>query len=222
MWKVAVAVVVGVPAIYLLYTLFVVLRLVIEARRWKRACAPRLLTVDWRLFTLFPVDIEDPITLTITLHRGERRFSFTVFRSILSSSGSRFTRVKVEPIALSKHLGGRVSIESKHDPYGSVYMPKDGVEVHTFGNEELDAVYSLREDTSRRRGPNNLALLCSAFTDSDVRAHMAAYGGSVAFEYGHMTVVPGAREKPFLDGVEQVARLADALDDAVKGAGPYR
>jgi hypothetical protein len=35
-------------------------------------------------------------------------------------------------------------------------------------------------------------------------------------------VKPGSRGAPFLDGIEQVARLADALDGAVKGRGPYR
>jgi hypothetical protein len=222
MWKVAVAVVVGLPALYVLYTLWITLRLVIEAWRLKRRCAPRRLKVEWKLFVLFPVDLVEPIVLTVTLHRGERRFSFTLFRSLISDW--RFTRVKVETLALSNHLCGRVAVEPKDDPYGieAVYMPKDQVEVHTFGSEEMDARYRLREDTSRRNAPHNLALLCSAFTHPDVRTQMDAFGGSLAFEYGYMSVTPGSRDQPFLDGIEQVARLADALDDAVKGTGPYR
>jgi hypothetical protein len=222
MWKIAVAVVLGLLAVYALYTLFVVLRLVIEAWRLKRKCAPRRLKVVWELFVLFPHDIEDPITLAVTLHCGERRFSFTVFRSFISDF--RFTRVRVEPLVLSKHLRGRVAIEPKDDPHGleAVYMPKDQVEVHTFGIEEMDARYRLREQTSERNAPHNLSLLCSAFAHPDVRTQMAAFGGSLAFEYGYLSVTLGSRDTPFLDGVEQVARLTDALDDAVKGTGPYR
>jgi hypothetical protein len=221
MWKVLVAVVVGLPAAYVFYTLLVVLRLVIEAWRWKRMCAPRGLKVEWTLFVMFPVSIEDPVSLVVTLHRGERRFTFDVFRSLLSI-GYRFTRVTVEPIALSKHLCGRVAVEPKDDPHGAVYMRPDQVEVHTFGIEEMDAHYRLREETSRRDAPNNLALLCSVFTHPDVRSQMAAFGGGLAFERGYLSVTPSHGNKPFLDGIEHVARLADALDDAVKGTGPYR
>lgn len=219
MWKTAVVVLVGIPAAYLLYTLLVVLRLVIEAWRLKRACAPRRLAVEWALFWMFPDDIEDPAVLTVTLRKGERRFSFTVFRS--SISDYRFTRVTVEPIALCEHLRGRVSVETKDTKYGTIYMPDDQTAVHTFGIEELDARYDLREDT-RKDAPNNIALLCSAFARPDVRAALSAFGGSVGFEYGHLAVAPGAREKPFLDAIEQVAHLADALDDVVKVTGPYR
>ena len=118
MWKVALAVLLGLPALYGLYTLYVVLRLVLEARRWKRRCAPTGLKVGWKLFVMFPDDLEDPISLILTLHRGERRFSFNLFRSLLSSV--RYTHVKVEPIALSKHLRGRVAIEPKGDKHGTV------------------------------------------------------------------------------------------------------
>ena len=101
-------------------------------------------------------------------------------------------------------------------------MPKDQVEEHTFGIEEVDAHYRLREDTSRKSDLNDISLLCSVIAHPDVRTQLFAYGGSVAFEYGHMTVTPGWLDKPFLDGIEQTARLADALDDAIKGAGVYR
>jgi hypothetical protein len=222
MWKFLVAIVVGLPALYALYALLVTLRLVIEAWRWERMCAPRRLSVEWGLFTMFPVDIEDPVVLNVTLHRDERRFSFTVFQSLISDY--RFTRVKVEPLAISSHLCGRIAVEPKDDPNGmeAVYMPEGQVEVHTFGIEEMDARYRLREETSRRNAPDKIALLCSAFGREDVRTQLAAFGGSLAFEYGHMAVTLGSRNRPFLDEVEQVARLADALDDAVKSTGPYR
>lgn len=222
MWKVVVAVVVGIPALYGLYTLFVVLRLLLEARRLERACSPRRLGIDWKLFVMFPVDLEDPISLTVTIRVGERRFSFNVFRSLMSDY--QFTRVKAEPVALAKQLGGRAAVDPRDNENGpgAAYIPADRVAPHAFGTEEADARYILREDTGRKCSPDGLALLCSAFARSDVRAEMAAYGGSLTFEYGYLTVLPASRDKPFLDGIEQVARLVDALDDAVKGAGPYR
>jgi hypothetical protein len=220
MWIIPLAVVVGPFALYALYTLFVVLHLVIVARRLERACAPRQLRVEWELFWMIPVDYVDPVVLTITLHRGERRFSYTEFRSSLKLW--RFTRVKVEPLALCNHLRGRVAIEPKDDPLLAVYMKPGEIEVHTFGVEAMDARYRLREETTKKNGPDAIALLGSAFADPDVQTHMDAFGGSLAFEYGYLTVKPASRGAPFLDGIEQVARLADALDGAVKGRGPYR
>lgn len=220
MWIIPLAVVVGPFALYALYTLFVALHLVIVARRLERACAPRNLRVAWELFWMPPVDFVDPFVLTITLHRGERRFSYTEFRSSLSLW--RFTRVKVEPLALCGHLRGCVAIERKDDPLQAVYMKPDKIEIHTFGAEAMDARYRLREETTEKNSPDAIALLCSAFADPDVQTHLDAYGGSLAFQYGYLTVKPACRGASFLDGIEQVARLADALDGAVKGRGPYR
>jgi hypothetical protein len=222
MWQALIAVVVGIPALYVLYTLQVMLRLAIEAWRLRTMCAPRGLRLEWSFFVMFPVDLEDPVTLDVTLVRGERRFSFTVFRSMISDY--RFTTVRVKPLVILKHLCGRVAIEPKADPggYEAVYMPPDKVEIHTFGIEEMDARYRLREETTKRNAPDKIALLCSAFRHPDVLTEMFAFGGSLAFQFGCMSVTPGSRDKPFLDGIEQVARLADALDDAVKVSGPYR
>lgn len=222
MWIIPLAVVVGPFALYTLYTLFIALRLVSVARQLERACAPRQLRVAWELFWMLPVDYVDPIVLTIILHRGERRFSYTQFWSTLSLW--RFTHVKVKPLALSSHVRGRVAIDPKDSSNGAVpvHMGPGEVEVHAFGDEAMDARYRLREEAEKKNGPDAIALLCSAFADPDVQAHMAAFGGTLSFERGHLTVLPGYRGVSFLDGIEQVARLADALDGAVKGRGPYR
>lgn len=215
-------IVLGVPVVYAVYTLVIMLRAMLELRRLRRECAPRRLEVRWDPFVMFPDDMEDPIVLHVTLRRGEREFSFTIFPSMASER--QFTRVKVEPLTLCKRIGGRVAVEPKDDPSGfeAVYMPKENVLEHTFGREEVDARFRLREDTSRPGAPEDLMLVCQVITRPEVWAELSAYGSSLAFEFGYMSVSPGRRAPSFLDGIEQVARLSDALDDAVKGTGPYR
>lgn len=216
------AILLGPPALYLLYTLFVVLRLRAHARRLEQQCIERDYKLESSFFVMFPSDLEDPLILNVTILRGQRRFSFTLFHSLLSDA--RFRRVRVEPIALSKRLGGRIAVEPKNDSLKleQVYIPEDSIALHTFGNQSLDAHYHLREDTSKPVSPEGLALLCSALADPETKARLDAYGGSLAFEYGYMSVSPGRGGKPFLDGIEDVGQLADALDEAMKTTGPYR
>lgn len=222
MWTVVVAILAGVPAVYALYVTVIMLRAMVALKRLSRECPPRRFEVAWEPFVMFPDDMEDPLVLHVTLRRGARGFSFTIFPSMASSF--RFTRVKVEPLTICKHLSGRVAVEPKDDPVGleAVYMPKETVVVHSFGREEVDARYRLREDTSRPRAPDELTRISDAIARPEVWAEVAAFGGSLAFEYGYMSVSPARGGVTFLDGLEKVARIADALDDAAKGAGPYR
>lgn len=222
MWKWIIALLLGLPALYLLYTLYIVLRLRIEVGRLIQPCAARGYGLEWQFYTMFPGDIEDPIILNVMIKRDKRCFSFTLFGTLLSNF--RYTRVKIEPLVLFQYLQGRIAIEPKAgSAIDHIYIPEGRVKIHHFGIESMDQRYQLREDTNYPVSPEGLSVLCEAFGDAELKARLDAYGDSIAFEYGpSMSLSPAREDQSFLDGIERAGQLADALDAAVKGGGPYR
>ncbi len=222
MGKWIIALVLGLPALYLLYTLYIVLRLRIEVGRLIQPCAARGYGLEWDYYTMFPDDVEDPIILNVRITRDKRCFSFSLFGTLLSNF--RYTRVNVKPLAICQYVQGRIAIEPKSDSaIDHIYIPEERIKTHSFGIESMDQRYQLREDTDYPVSAEGLTILSEAFSDTELKSRLDGYGGSIAFESGKsMGVSPTRDDQNFLDGIERAGQLADALDAAVKGRGPYR
>jgi hypothetical protein len=224
MWTVAL-IVGGIVGAYLVYVLLVVLRLRAVARWLARELEPRGFTVESHLSTL---DLEDPYCLSVELRRNGHTFSFPVFRALTTIWPSwEFVRIEIEPLLLLREAGAALHLhfDAKDDPIttiGSIYLAAGKAETLTLDVEDLDARYLVIEEKSQRNSPEALSLVRATFAHPDVRALLLEFGGHVALKYGALTLAPARGDASFIDGIERAARLADALDAAVKGGAVYR
>jgi hypothetical protein len=222
LFTVASVIVAAVAVGYPLYALWVVARLVRFARSFARECAARGLGLRWSLTRL---GLVTPFLLELVIEREQRRFRLSTSRR----SHLPFTDVHVEPLRLCEELASRISINPNDDldrGMGSYYLERGEAELLPLGLESLDATYRICQEIRwpKKNTPAAIALVRATFASPAVQDRMRAYGGWFAIDHQELTARPGTRSAAFLDGLEQVALLADALDAATLDtrAGVYR
>jgi len=205
----------GIPGLYLLLVAWTAVRLTQFAKRLRREAAPHGWELEARLFVLFPADLWDPITLEVGLRRNGRRCTFSVFRSLIEHWQP--VHVRVSSSSLSEHLEGRFYVDRKERGRVVDRLLADR-RVHEVATEEGELPPGWRlcasdADATRVR---------RALRRREVHARLGAYDGDLlAIDTAGFTV-NRRRDAELYTFLAQVARLADALDDAAENTAPYR
>lgn len=207
---------VGLYALFVGYTL---LRLGAVRTRLRTSCAQHGWEFAARFYLFFPTDVEDPITLRVTLTRNGRTIRFTVFRSFLPDWVP--VRLELEPLILIARLKGRVMIERRgaRAPY---LLEQGKAEAVDVGIPEADRLFHVCVDKGSAWAVDVDALRV-VLAYPNVIAALDACGGKITFGRASAGVGQAPVRGDVFDWLERVAALADLLDEAAaSGQSPYR